>query len=159
MKIPYWLQKEWYSWIADFPLRIEQMTEQQIVALERRMRPGSHETYGSLYGFLSETDSLREIVERFERTLQNLNITPDELATRLEKKITTATTKIGSMGDQYCPWGDGFYANGGPPIEAMHGEQIPLTLLYPHMIRFHHFPEGNVKHGIEGKRLVAYARE
>ena len=107
MQLRTWLEECWYQVQADYPLRIEQMSKEQIRELEERMRPGNRTEKGSREGFLSETDSLQEIIVQDAATLQGIGIEHKDLAYQLKIQLAKEQNKIGSLGKQYCPWGVG----------------------------------------------------
>ena len=65
---------------------VRELSSEQIKRIEERMRPGAM----SESGFLGSSDKLIDVVERDERTLKQLGISPKQIADRLESLIRQA---------------------------------------------------------------------
>jgi hypothetical protein len=144
---------------------VEEMTDDEVVVVEARMRPQAY----SATGFLSHGESLRETAERDLRDLEDMGVSVDRFAEALEgmiervgrrlRKGTDGWIPLGEgiearvylwMGHQNCPFGPMSPHAAASPC-ALAGDDLVLrspkgTLLVsgllPHLIRVHHFFEG-----------------
>jgi hypothetical protein len=144
---------------------LRQDVQMDVTELEKRMRPGAL----SVEGFLGPSESLAGILARDRVTMQELNLTHEELASNLEALIRAAeqsrtrSAHIGHFevtvtiftGFQICPWSpdpDQGQCCAGGSIQYGHRDWTITNLksqmkmagsgLLVHLIRDHHFFEG-----------------
>lgn len=137
------------------PARLEQMSPEDIIELEKRLRKEySREDFGhgSSLGFLGANESFRAVVERDAQILQELGLTYDEIAKILQADETQKLLTIGGRlrqqrgFPQYCPWGDAEDTNYAEELEYRDqktGLSIKYCPLHTHLISVHHFFEGD----------------
>ena len=171
-------------------LYIDDLSRDQVAALEERMRPGEF----SGVGFLGTHESLREVIERDSATLRERGVTHDQIADRLEYFIgryerlhelarredishgryrNTAIDTLpggvklelrGYFGSQGCPWAliqeptDKTVTCGETSFDwtlrNAQGDELSFSGLMPHLIRDHHFFEGNTGYRVDPVRAI-----
>ncbi|MFX0091869.1 MAG: hypothetical protein ACFFBD_08920 [Candidatus Hodarchaeota archaeon] len=140
---------------------------QEYKEIQERMRPGNC----SISGFLDKDEDLREVVLRDNKTLEMLNITHNQIADKLESLVTIAQKKW-DMGEEAIVEGkfkiEGRFYRGWqecpfytflktcPQItkdfaieNITTGQKIRFSELIIHLIRDHHFFEGNVYYRLD----------
>lgn len=160
-------------------LYIDDMSETAIAQLEEKMRPGK----SSRAGFLGPDESLREVIEGDLATLNKLGITPKQIADRLEtiigkalrlRDLKTRTSELsnyfvvegkfsvnmqGYLGMQECPFRDiGDMCGSGSRDYEIYNEDTDEQIFFPaliiHLIRDHHFFEGNTMYRLDPAKAV-----
>ncbi len=71
-------------------VNVRELSAKQIKRIEKRMRPGGEAENASQSGFLARREGLIDVIERDERTLAELKITPEQIGDRLESLISQA---------------------------------------------------------------------
>ena len=174
---------------------IEDLSSEQIEAIENRMRPSQ----SSYVGFLGQNESLKEVIETDNKTLEKLGITYKQVADRLDslmgqairfekvseesggncyKKIREGILIDGFLrvipeqfrGSQECPFfnetvpskdGEGtyYYTCGSGRYDFIvknekQGTAIKFPELMSHLVRAHHFFEGNTRYRLNPEETV-----
>ena len=139
--------------------------------LQERLKPGQLSTSG----FLAPDEDLRSVIMRDNQTLKTLKITHEQIANRLEGLIVKAIKewdvgreeeiiienafKIGAkyyQVKQFCPFDSKCpYASKNFVIENLKTRhKIIFSELIIHLIRDHHFFEGNVRYRLDPSEVV-----
>jgi hypothetical protein len=145
------------------------LSREQLTQVEQRCRPGAAPDHVCSAGMLAPTESLREVLERDEQTLERLNITRFQIATVLDLAVESAKTDVGCirsgafqiedrrysvvlrsyMGYQESPFG-GHLPNSQHCVTVTaesDNKQYSFGGGLAHMIRHNGFFEGNVPAG------------
>jgi hypothetical protein len=158
---------------------INELTPEEIAAIEDRMRAGKYSTMG----FLADDERLEEIIKADAACLKKHNITHQQIADRLESIMGQALRKrnvgayynegaagdliegkfsvsiMGYLGYQICPFRDGIptCGKGNRDFEIYNTEnegdlQIPDLIV--HLIRDHHFFEGGDYYRLDPEEAI-----
>jgi hypothetical protein len=140
------------------PSFVEDMNPQQQAELEAVLRPGND----SHTGFLAADESLATSAAAKARVLQQNNVTFDALADRIEAVKNGGSTArlrvdvVGYRGWQNCPFTN-CKATGSEDIyitQVAAGKKLTIPSLMPHLIRDHHFLEGEVPYGLDPQEAI-----
>ena len=154
---------------------IEDLMLGQIAVIEGRMRPGQY----SCAGFLDQNQSLREVIETDAKVLEEYEITHKQVGDRLESLMGQADRgdlvndflrvfAVGWRGYQFCPFfyetekldlGSRLYSCGRGDHDftvknERQGTEIRFPQLMAHLVRDHHFFEGNVSYRLNPEDAI-----
>ena len=158
-------------------LFIEDLTSEQIQVIEARMRPRQF----SEAGFLGRKQNLRDVVYEDAETIRKLGVNYNQIADKIDYltdytadgcgRVVDDIFKVSvifSAGIQECPF---FYEEEPTEIgtrvytcgrasniffvkNIRSGESIGFSELMPHLIRDHHFFEGETPYRLDPERAV-----
>lgn len=161
---------------------IQKVAPRDLIAFERIekvMYPGGCSTEG----FLAKGEKLYDVFQKDDETLKRLGITYDQIADKLEEiaeNVTLTTVHLGDLiincacffGHQECPFGcteelkeigkdihDPVLTKtmSSTDFTITHqntGETLFFSGLHAHLIRDHHFFEGNTKYRLDPERAI-----
>ncbi len=123
--------------------------------------PSSHHK-GSITGFLADGEILEDVISEDSNYLETFGITHDQLADALEynsyvtnKEFTRTSTFY--MGTQECPFGCDVSTGEDIDITRVSdGKHLKCSGLMPHLIRDHHFFEGNVPYRVSPISIINF---
>lgn len=135
----------------------------------------------SFGGFLTEFEKLADVIEIDRITLRESGITHEQIADSLDVFVQIAESKgnngifnvhfnnrdyimkaLVARGGQLCPFSlirdDGNHCGGGNVnIKLLYSEnELKITNMIPHLIRSHHFFEGNVMFRVDPKKVIDF---
>lgn len=150
-------------------ISIDELNTEDLIKYQNRLYPGEY----SSVGFLGLQDKLIDIYNLDKEYLKSVNITPSQIADRLEyillqheHKITSKfqlKTIVATKGHQTCPFHElDDKRNKSPPgcndyelINTDTGENFTFPILIIHLIRAHGFFEGpNSPYRVHPETLV-----
>ncbi len=159
---------------------VESLSPKQIKAIENGMRPGQN----SQIGFLGENDNLVEVIQADAQVLKKYGITHKQIGDRLKSLTGQAERKwylnsragiyskpgedpgvligdlfrvhgYGTLGIQECPFGNCGAGSSDYVIKNLKQKiQIKFPSLMPHLIRDHHFFEGNTSYRLDPEKAI-----